>query len=171
MMHPLPTITMTAFLRSFLPVALLALLAGCATPAGKTKYPEPTAGFAPKVTYALPVDKLWDATLSALERNRITVASTDKASGTLQTDYSAGQSYLIGGGFIAAQSTRYKYNLAARTQADGATKLTVICKVESTMKGESGASQWTDVSGQNPELIQRLETWLYEQIEKELPKS
>lgn len=161
---------MTPFPRSIFAVLLLiGFLTGCATPAGKTKYPEPTAGFAPKATYAQPVDKLWDATLSALEKNRITVASTDKASGTLQTDYIEGQSYLIGGGFIAAQSTRYKFNLSARPQADSATKLTIICKVESTMKGESGASQWTDVSGQNGELVRKLEVWLYEQIEKELP--
>ena len=95
--------SMTLSLRFLLPLALGVLLAGCSTPVGKTKFPEATAGFAPKTTHALSVDKLWDATLTTLEKNRIAVGSTDKASATIQTDYLEGQSNLIGLGLIAAQ--------------------------------------------------------------------
>jgi len=144
------------------------LLAGCSTPVGKTRYPEASASYAPKTSHAVSADRLWETVLNTLERNRIAIASSDRGSGTLQTDYLEGQSSLIGLGLIAAQSTRYKYNVTVRPQTDGTTRLVVLCKVESTMKGGSGASQWTDVSGQNTELVRNLETWLYEQIEKEL---
>jgi hypothetical protein len=46
--------------------------------------------------------------------------------------------------------------------------MSVICKVESSMNGRAGASQWRDVTPQNTALATKLETWLYEQIESEI---
>jgi len=156
----------------FRPLATLSLallLAGCIQ-VGKTSLPAPTAGFAPQASYAVGTDRLWEASLGALEKNRIPVAASDRASGTLQTDYVQGPSRLIGLGLSGAQSTRYKFNLALRAQGDAATRLTVLARVESTINSGKGSSQWTDVSGHNPELVRSLEAWLHQQVETELPK-
>jgi hypothetical protein len=154
--------------RSFFLCLVLIALAGCATQVGTTTFPEPIAGFTPKDTYAVSYDKLWDATVNALDKNRIAAASMDKASGSIQTDYIEGPSALIAGGFVGAQSTRYKFNLALRNQSDGHVRLNILCKIESTIKGGSGASQWTDVTSQNRERATKLETWLYGEVEKGL---
>ncbi|MBA4148844.1 MAG: outer membrane protein assembly factor BamC [Verrucomicrobia bacterium] len=152
-----------------LPLLTAALiLAGCATPVGSVKFPGPSEGFAPKQTYAVPQDKLWNAALSALDKHRIPAVSADKASGIIQTDAIEGPSALIALGMVAAQSTRYRFNLALRNQSDTDIKLNIFCKIESTMKGSSGSSQWTDVTSQNAEQARKLEAWLYEEIEKGL---
>jgi hypothetical protein len=144
------------------------LFAGCATPVGNVTFPESSAAFAPRPAYAVPHDNLWDATLAALDKNRIATANTDKASGIIQTDAIEGPSSLIALGFVAAQSTRYKYNINLRNQSEGGVRLIILCKIESTMKGSSGSSQWTDVTSHNVERAKKLENWLYEQIEKNL---
>jgi len=141
----------------------LALLSGCVSDNGKL--PEPTASFTPKYTYSVAYDKLWSGILDALDKNRITTVSVDKASGVISTDYIAGPgSFMV----IMAQSTRYKYNITARSQSDGTVRVNVICKVESSINGENGASPYRDVTPQNTKLATKLETWLYEQIEKEI---
>jgi hypothetical protein len=119
----------------------------------------------PEQTYAVPYDKLRNGILDALGKNRITKISVDKASGVIQTDYIAGPGEFM---VFAAQSTRYKYNLTVRNQADGTVKLNIICKVEDSMSGSSGSTQCRDVTPQNTTLTTKLETWLYEQIEPEI---
>jgi hypothetical protein len=47
-------------------------------------------------------------------------------------------------------------------------KLNIICKIEDSMNGSNGSSQWRDVTPQNAALTTKLETWLYEQIEPEI---
>jgi len=141
----------------------LALSSGCVSDNGK--FVEPTASFIPKYTYAIPYDKLWSGILDALDKNRITTVSVDKASGVISTDYVAGPGTFM---VIMAQSTRYKYNITARNQSDGTVRVNVICKVESSINGENGASPYRDVTPQNAALAKKLETWLYEQIEKEI---
>jgi hypothetical protein len=148
--------------------AVMLFTNGCATKVGNASFPESSASFTPKSSYAVSKDKLWDATLSALDKNRIATASVDKASGVIQTDYIEGESALIGFGLIASQHTRYKYNVTLRDQSEGAVKLNVICKIESTMKGTSGSSQWHDVTSQNAEQTKKLENWLYQEVEKGL---
>src|SRR5580692_10726064 len=59
------------------------------------RFPTPTANFTPKRIYAVQYDKLWEATLDALDKNNIAVVSTDKADGIIQTDYIAGPGTLI----------------------------------------------------------------------------
>jgi hypothetical protein len=140
-----------------------ALLNGCVSDNGKL--PEPSAGFTPKYTYAVPYDKLWDGILNALDKNRITTVSVDKASGVIATDYIAGPGTFM---VIMSQSTRYKYNITARNQSDGTVRVNVICKVESSINGEHGADPYRDVTPQNTALATKMETWLYEQIEKEI---
>jgi hypothetical protein len=70
-----------------------ALISGCIS--DQKKYPEPSATFMPKRAYAVPNDKLWQAILDALDKNRIAVVNSDKSSGIIQTDYVTGQEKLI----------------------------------------------------------------------------
>jgi NlpB/DapX lipoprotein len=141
--------------------ALLFSVGGCVT--GNGKFPTPTANYTPKRIYTIPRDKLWQAILDALDKNHITVVSTDKSSGIIQTDYIAGQDTLI---VIVAQSTRYKYNIRLRDEADGSVRLNVFCHIEDTINNGHGSSQWNDVTPQNAKLENQLETWLYEQIDQ-----
>ena len=136
-------------------------MTGCISDNGK--FPEPTASFTPKQTYAVPYDKLWNGILDALDKNRITTVSVDKASGVISTDYCAGPGTFM---VIMAQSTRYKYGITVRDQGNGIERVNIVCKVESSINGESGASQWHDVTPQNTALATKLEKWLYEQIEQ-----
>jgi uncharacterized lipoprotein len=139
------------------------LLAGCVTDNGKL--PQPTAGFVPKRTYAVPYDKLWTDVLNALDKNKVTIAAIDKSSGVIQSDYLAGPGTFM---VIMAQSTRYKYNITVRDQGDGNVRVNVTCKVESSINGDRGADPYRDVTPQNAALTAKLETWLYEQIEQEI---
>ena len=155
-------------MKKIIPFALfsaftLTMLTGCFTDNGA--FPMPTADFTPRQTYSVDYDKLWNGIQDALDKNRITTVSVDKASGVIETDYIAGPGRFM---VVAAQSTRYKYTITARNHSDGTVKLNVICKVESSMNGSAGASQWSDVTPQNTVLATKLETWLYEQIEPEI---
>ena len=150
---------------AFACAVLLFATGGCITDNGA--FPTPSANFTPKRAYAIPYDKLWQTTLDALDKNRITVVSTDKASGIIQTDYIAGPGQLMLA-LNVAQSTRYKYNITLRNESDGSVKVNVICKIEDTMNDGRGGSQWRDVTPQNAARVNSLETWLYEQIEDRL---
>ena len=136
---------------------------GCITDNGT--FPAPSADFTPKLTYAVPYDKLWQTVLDTLDKNRITTVGMDKSSGVIQTDYIAGPGRLLLGGLGGAQSTRYKYSISLRNEADGGVKVNIICKIESTINSGHGSSQWSDMTPQNAALGNKLETWLYEQIE------
>jgi len=148
---------------AFTCAALLFTAGGCVSDNGT--YPAPTANFTPKRVYAVQYDKLWQATLDALDKNRITVVSTDKSSGIIQTDYIAGPGTFM---VVMAQSTRYKYNITLRSEPDGGVKVNVICRIEDSINNGQSSSQWRDVTPQNTTLENRLETWLYEQLEAEL---
>jgi NlpB/DapX lipoprotein len=139
---------------------------GCVS--GNGKLPTPSANFTPKRTYAVSRDKLWQAVLDALDQNHITVVSDDKSSGIIQTDYLAGPESLLVFPVAIEQSSRYKYNITLRDESDGSIRVNVICKIESTTNSGHGSSQWNDVTPQNAKLENQLETWLYEQIEKQL---
>jgi hypothetical protein len=142
--------------------ALLVFVDGCVTANGKL--PVPSANFTPKRTYAESSDKLWQTILDTLDKNRITAVSADKSSRIIQTDYIAGpEQYMVL--INATQSVRYKYNISLRDESNGSVKVSVICKLESTMNNGHGSSQWNDVTPQNTTQVKDLETWLYEQIE------
>src|SRR5580692_5932473 len=129
------------------------------------RFPTPTANFTPKRIYAVQYDKLWEATLDALDKNNIAVVSSDKADGIIQTDYIAGPGTLV---VLTVQSNRYKYNITLRNEPDGSVKVNVICKIEDSLNNGHDSTQWRDVTPQNPALENKLETWLYEQLEDEL---
>jgi hypothetical protein len=145
--------------------AVLLLAEGCVTDNGK--FPTPDSNFTPKRTYSVSHDKLWQATLDALDDNRITVVNSDKVDGRIQTDYIAGPGE-VNIALAISQITRYKYNLSLRDEADGSVRLNVICTIEDSMSTTHSTSQWRDVTSQNSVLENRLETWLYEQVEHQL---
>jgi hypothetical protein len=152
-------------LTAFACATLLFLTEGCVT--GNGKLPTPSANFTPKRTYAVSRDKLWQTILDTLDKNRITTVSADKSSGIIQTDYIAGPEQLM---ILinATESVRYKYNITLRDESDGSIKVNIISKIESTMNNGHGSSQWNDVTPQNAEKTDKLEAWLYEQIENGL---
>jgi hypothetical protein len=144
--------------------ALLLVTGGCATTDNGT-LPTPSANFTPKRAYTIPYDKLWQTILDTLDKNSIITVNIDKSSGIIATDYIAGPGRVLLGGFGGAQSTRYKYSISLRNESDGSVKMNVICKVESSISSGQGSSQWRDVTPSNAALANKLETWLYEQIE------
>ena len=152
----------------FLSVAA-ALFSGCIN-IPNTKFPEASANFSPKRNYSVPLATACAKVERTLDDARIPIVSQNKSDSStrIQTDYVSGQSQLILGGLVASQSTRYRYQVTLRPTDEKTTAINVVCNVESTMKGHSGASPWTDVSSQNAKVIANLETWLYEQIEKNL---
>jgi hypothetical protein len=139
---------------------------GCVTDNGK--FPTPDAGFTPKRTYAVSHEKLWKATLGALDKNRIPIVNSDKADGIIQTDYLAGPGEFM---VFATQITRYKYNITLRDELDGSVKLNIICTIEDSMNDGKSSTQWRDVTPQNMALATKLEAWLYEEVESELKTS
>jgi hypothetical protein len=116
-------------------------------------------------TYAVSHDNLWHATLDALDKNNIAVVNTDKSDGIIQTDYIAGPGTFM---VVMAQSTRYKFNVTLHDESDGSVRLNVICAVEDSVNNGRDSTQWRDVTPQNAALVNRLETWLYEQVEDEM---
>ena len=136
------------------------LVGGCVTDNGK--FPTPEANFTPKRTYAVSHDRLWRATLDALDGNRIVVVNSDKADGVLQTDYLAGPGTFM---VFASQSTRYKYNITLRDESNGSVRLNIICTIEDSLNDGRSSTQWRDVTPQNTALAAKLEAWLYEKIE------
>lgn len=154
---------MKTILISFACAAVLFGATGCVTDNGK--FPAPDANFMPKRTYAVPHDKLWQAALDALDKNRIAVATSDKADGIIQTDYLAGPGEFM---VFATQITRYKYNITLRDESNGNVKLNIICTIEDSMNDGRSSTQWRDVTPQNQSLAAKLEAWLYEQIETDL---
>ncbi len=159
---------MKSIFTSLICAVVLLLAAGCITDDGK--FPTPDANFTPKHTYAVSHVKLWQATLDALDNGRIGVVNSDKADGRIQTDYIAGPGE-VNIALAISQVTRYKYNISLRDETDGSVRLNVICTIEDSMSSAHSMSQWRDVTSQNAELENRLETWLYEQVEDELKKS
>ncbi len=145
---------------------------GCATQMGKTSYPEASTNFVPKRTYAVPVATAAGKMAQVLDEQRIVITSQNQADGVtrIQTDYIGGPSYLLGGGLVGSQSTRYRFSINLRPAEGNKTTVQIVPRVESSLLQYRGATtQWTDVSGENAPLLTNLENWLFEQFEKQLP--
>ncbi|HEX3625915.1 MAG TPA: hypothetical protein VH280_10875 [Verrucomicrobiae bacterium] len=147
----------------FVCAVMLIAATGCVTDNGK--FPTPDANFTPKRAYVVSHDKLWQATLDTLDKNRIAVVNSDKADGIIQTDYLAGPGEFM---VFATQITRYKYNITLRDESNGSVKLNIICAIEDSMNDGKNSTQWRDVTPQNTALAAKLEAWLYEQVEQAL---
>jgi hypothetical protein len=141
------------------------LVTGCIN-TGEVKTPKTSQGFEPKRVYVADVSKVWKVTNDVLEENRISVISSDQASGRIQTDTIAGDNYVsvLGGG----TEFRYSYNIKITGEDGGKTKLSIICKLESMHQIRNSTRPFMDVSPENPDKVKNLENWLYERVEKKL---
>lgn len=140
------------------------------TPAGGRQFPEPTPGFSPKVTYAADPNRVWAATMSALTANNIAIASSSREAGQITTEYVPGQITSYGpGGLGGTGDSRYKYNffiVPAGTQ----TRLNIRAVLESSLTGGStnATTGFRDLSDQNPRIVDMLQNWMYEQVERKI---
>jgi hypothetical protein len=156
--------TMTAILCTTL-LGVSLLVTGCIN-TGEVKTPKSTQGYEPKRVYDADVSKVWKAANDVFDENRISVLSSDQASGRIQTDTIAGENLIsiMGGGTMF----RYSYNIRITSGDGGKTKLAIICKLESMHQIQNSTRPYMDVSPENPAKVKNYENWLYEQIEKKL---
>ncbi len=164
---------------------LLIFMSGCAQIVGNmagsaamesqknkmAKFPEASKGFEPKKVYNIDFDRAWKTVMTVLDQNKVMILSSDKGSKRIMTDYITGAPVSQGpGGIFGVIMTRYKYQILFRNDK-GATRIDINCKLESramSSNGGGGASDWHDISTPNKAMIDNLENWLYEQIEKAL---
>jgi hypothetical protein len=156
--------TITAILGTTL-LGISLLVTGCFS-TGEVKPPKPSQAFEPKRTYDANASKVWKVTNDVLDENRISVISSDQASGRIQTDTIAGENLIsvVGGGTMF----RYSYNIRITGEDGGKTKLAIICKLESMHQIRNSTRPFMDVSPEYPDKVKNYENWLYEQIEKKL---
>jgi hypothetical protein len=141
-------------------LAMVVGLLGCFN-IGSARFPAPSSGFQPKKEYAAPYDRVWTAINQMLQSERINVASSDKDGGRIVTDYVQGETQSA---VLAYTSSRYKYNISLERAAQERTRVNIIATLESS--GDN--APYHDVSKDNTQIVQRLEFWLYERIERSI---
>lgn len=133
-----------------------------------TEFPFPTTGYTPKRSYHVSKNIIWENVLSVLEYKRIDLIMENKSNGRITTDHVTGPIESMGfAGALGSIATRYKYIIYVKPTSQSKTCLTVNSHLESRSVTES-SSTWHDISVENKQRIELLETWVYEQIEKEL---
>jgi len=146
-------------------LVLFLLISGCTGVVGK--FPEPLVGFQPQRQYGVTYDKMWISVIRVLEMERINVATSDKEGGRIVTDYLTGVAEKRLAGFGSTIMSRYKFTLYVEKIEQNRTRLNVVCTLEAAGAGER-AVPWHDVSRDNANIVNALENWLYERIEKSL---
>lgn len=140
-----------------------------------------TPGFIPKKTYSYNYDQMLDKVLSVLKKEKIMLATINKESGIIQTDYIQGPTVDVAA--ISTNTYRYKYQITFEKISPSQTQIEITCKLEEKemMKGGSAREAveqlkaYEDVTYKYKERIPFMNTnvagfelWLYEQIEKSL---
>lgn len=128
-----------------------------------TKYPRPTEGFEPKVTYDIPLDELWGKIVNLLTVERIGIAKNDKSSNYIESEPVFAGTETIG--IDAYKTISYKYTYMFEKVGDNKTKLNVICKLESKAEMPGKKIDSHDISSENIELVTRIEKAMYEKVE------
>lgn len=141
---------------------------GCVASNENVKFPETSTDFQPKKSYIVSYNELWAVINGVLEENRIAVAAIDKSSGRIITDYIEGESTSYLGGLGGVGNSRYKYNIRISQEDNIKTRLSIIATLEQALSGAAGSTPYRDLSKTNMPLVNNLENWLYEQIEKSL---
>jgi hypothetical protein len=148
--------------------ALLAIamaVAGCITE-GKDRQKTATAAFQPRLVYDASFDKVWKAVNDILDQNRISVVSSDKATGRVQTDKITGPT--TSPALLWVQNSRYSYNIRITPDDNGKTKVSILAKLEVSRQHGQTVEPYQDVTLQNQKIVKDYENWLYEQVEKAL---
>jgi len=126
---------------------------------GSATLPSASEGYVPQKTYTQSSDELFNIVQNVLLNERINIASLDKDSKRIQTDYIQGSSQLQ---LLSVLTTRYKFTIILGTQGTTSTSLNIIATLESSSKN----IEWHDISKDNVTQITNLENWLYEKIQK-----
>lgn len=135
--------------------------ASCTMPLGQAQFPTPSVATPPRQEFVATYNQLWGRIARVLEDNRIEVASSDKSSGRMVTEYVQGQSQMTALGLLGTIATRYKYTIRVEKIDPQHTRVTARCVLESS---GNEMSAWRDVSRDNSHVVTQLERWLYEQI-------
>lgn len=160
---------------STLCIAVLAIIVcGCVSVEGPAMQLQISPGFVPKKAYNYSHEQMWDKVLLTLRKERIMVASPNKESGIITTDYIAGWSIDVAAAFKDVY--RYQYQIAFEKIAPSQTRLDIICKIERKRMEKGGSAkeaidqlkQYEDVTYEMKKQADNLEVWLYEQIERSL---
>lgn len=153
----------------FFAAAIVSIFAleGCA-PGGKA-FPEPSAGFEPKVTYPVSLDRSWQAALTTLNANSLPIATASKDTGQIATGYIEGTSGLRAGGLLGAITSRYKYTLIFISEGPARTRVNVVPVLEATSiispLGTATSTPFRDISADNPKIVGTLRNWMYQELE------
>jgi hypothetical protein len=127
--------------------------------------PQPSANFQPTDVIPFSPAQVYKAAVGVLDDARVSILNENKEDGRITTDYVAGPSFTVLGGFLGGgNSTRYKYLVSIKS-ASGGTKLKVTTYLESS--GTSFQS-WRDVSEDNQTQVRNIQNALIESIEKSL---
>ncbi|MCL4536887.1 MAG: outer membrane protein assembly factor BamC [Nitrospirae bacterium] len=149
-------------------------IVGCVSVEGPAVQLQISPGFVPKKVYNHGYEQMWDKAMIVLKRERIMLASTNKESGIITTDYIQG--WTVDVAAISRRTYRYKYQIAFEKINPSQTRIEISCKLEEKefMKGGSAREAveqlrpYEDVTYKMKETAEQLELWLYEQIEKSI---
>lgn len=134
------------------------------SPSGGQPFPEASSGFVPKLVHDVDSNRLWSAILSALAANSIAIAVSSKEAGQLTTEYIPGQVTSYGPfGLAGVGTSRYRYSFFVIGEGTQ-TRLNMKVGFESSLSGASGATGFRDIGDRNPQIVEALRNWMYEQI-------
>ena len=147
---------------------------GCVTTTGPATRLQISPEFVPQKVYNYNYDTMWNRVLSVLRRERIMVASANKESGIITTDFIPG--WTVDVAALSETRYRYMYQIALEKFNASQTRIEIISKLEEKRMLKGGSAReaveqlkpYQDVTYRMKENAERLEFWLYEQIEKSL---
>lgn len=148
-----------------------AMLVDISGPATKLNISE---GFTPKRTYKCNINKAWDRVMGTLRNQRIIVASSSKTEKMITTGYIEG--WTVDVAALGTDIYRYQYQISFDKISVSSTRIDILCKVERKHMLKGGEAReaveqlkaWEDDSHNSRKEAEKLEIWLYEQIEKSL---
>lgn len=144
----------------------------CVSVKGPATQLQTSPGFVPKKVYSYSYDTMWDKVLAALRREKIMVASANKESGIITTDFISG--WTVDVAAISKRTYRYMYQIALEKINSSQTRVEVTCKLEEKEFLKGGEAReameqlrpYEDVTYKMKKEAEQFEFWLYEQIEK-----
>ncbi len=150
------------------------MLNGCVITEGPATELQTSPGFAPKKVYNYSYNTIWDKVMQTLRKEKIMVASTNKESGIITTDFIPGWTKDVAG--MSKTTYRYMYQITLEKINPSQTRVEVTCKLEAkemqkgglVREGLTQLSPYEDVTYKMKKEAEELEFWLYEQIEKSL---
>jgi hypothetical protein len=159
------------------------LLATCGVAVSQAdggEFPRASAGFTPKKVYQVEASKAWKAAVDAINLNGLAIASANRDANQIGTVGKAGPSE--GGGLFSGKLvTQYRYVITFVGVSPKATQINVTPVLEArrlaaglgkALSGNNAVSDvnWIDATADNPQDVEQLRNWMYEQIEQSLAR-